>query len=153
MIRRLSGGAFVLLALLAAAAALIGVELGKGAARSVSPAISDPCRARSPFPGGGVDAAIQRIVLDGLDGAACKLGTTREQLVLSLEPGTGVRIEHADRGKVEVAIRAGLLRAVDEAESRGDLPSFLAAAARQVVKVAPLDTLIRGGIALGGLFG
>ena len=153
MNRRLTPGAVVLLALLAAAVALIGVELGKGAARSVSPTLADPCRARAPFPGGGVDAAIQRIVLDGLDGAACKLGTTREQLVLSLEAGTGVHIDHADRGTVEAAIRAGLLRAVDEAERRGDLPGFLASVARRVVETAPIDTLIRGGIALSGLFG
>ena len=145
-------GLAVLLALLAAAVALIGVELGKGAAGSVSPQLANPCRARAPFPGGGVDAAIQRIVLDGLDGAACKLGTTREQLVLSLEPGTGVRIPHADRSMVEAAIRAGLLRSVDEAERRGDLPGFLASVARGVIENAPIDTLIRGGIALGGLF-
>jgi hypothetical protein len=145
-------GAAVLLALLAAAVALIGVELGKGAAQSVSPPLANPCRARSPFPGGGVDAAIQRIVLDGLDGAACKLGTTREKLVLSLEPATGVRIEHADRSMVEAAIRAGLLRAVDEAERRGDLPGFLATVARRVIETAPIDSLIRGGIALRDLF-
>jgi hypothetical protein len=145
-------GAAVLLALLAAAVALIGVELGKGAAQSVSPPLANPCRARSPFPGGGVDAAVQRIVLDGLDGAACKLGTTREKLVLSLEPATGVRIEHADRSMVEAAIRAGLLRAVDEAERRGDLPGFLATVARRVIETAPIDSLIRGGIALRDLF-
>ena len=152
MTRQLTLGAVVLLALLAGAVALIGVELGKGAARSVSPKLADPCRARSPFPGGGVDAAIQRIVLDGLDGAACKLGTTREQLVLSLEPGTGVSVDHTDRAMVEAAVRAGLLRAVDEAERRGDLPGFLASVARGVIENAPIDTLIRGGVALGGLF-
>jgi hypothetical protein len=152
MTRSFTGGAVVLLALLATAAALIGVELGKGAARNVSPPLANPCRARSPFPGGGVDAAIQRIVLDGLDGAACQLRTTREKLVLSLEPGTGVRIEHADRSMVEAAVRAGLLRAVDEAESRGDLPGFVASVARRVIETAPIDILIRGGIALRDLF-
>ena len=95
---------------------------------------------------------IQRIVLDGLDGAACRLGTTREELVLSLGPGTGTRIDHADRSMVEAAIRAGLLRAVDEAERRGDLPAFLASAARRVIETAPLESLIRGGITLGDLF-
>jgi hypothetical protein len=152
MSRRLTRGAAVLLALLASAAALIGVELGKGAVRSVSPPLANPCQARSPFPGGGVDAAIQRIVLDGLDGAACKLRTTREKLVLSLEPGTGVRIDHADRSIVEAAIRAGLLRAVDEAERRGDLPGLLASVARRVIETAPIEGLIRGGIALSDLF-
>jgi hypothetical protein len=148
---RIRGGA-LLLALLAAAVALIGVELGKGAARSVAPAIADPCRARSPFTGEGVDAVIQRIVLDGLDGAACRLRTTREELVLSLGPDSGIRIDHVDRRMVEAAIRAGLLRAVDEAERRGDLPAFLASVARRVVESAPVESLIRGGITLGQLF-
>ena len=145
-------GTATLVVLLAAAVALVGVELGKGAARSVSPPIADPCRARPPFPGGGVDAVVQRIVLDGVDGAACRLRTTREELVLSLRPGTGIHIAHADRSMVEAAIRAGMLRAVDEAERRGDLPSFLASIARRVVETAPLDSLIRGGITLSNLF-
>lgn len=149
----LTRGAVVLLSLLAAAVVLIGVELGKGATRSVSPPVANPCRARPPFPGGGVDAVIQRIVLDGLDGAACKLGTTREELVLSLSPSAGARVDHADRTTVEAAIRAGLLRSVDEAERRGDIPAFLASAARRLVETAPIDTLIRGGITLGDLFG
>ena len=152
MSARLTRGVACLLVLLAAAAALIGVELGEGATRSVSPPLADPCRARSPFPGEGVDAVIQRIVLDGLDGAACRLRTTREKLVLSLGPRTGIRIAHADRSMTEAAIRAGMLRAVDEAERRGDLPSFLASIARRVVETAPLDSLIRGGITLGHLF-
>jgi hypothetical protein len=150
---RLTGGVVLLLALLVGAAALVGVELGKGAARSVSPAIANPCRARAPFAGGGIDGVIQRIVLNGLDGAACRLGTSREELVLSLRSGTGVRLRNADRNDAEAAIRAGLLRSVDEADSRGDIPSFLVPVVRRLIRTAPLDTLIQGGITLGNLFG
>jgi hypothetical protein len=150
---RLTGGVVLLLALLVGAAALVGVELGKGAAGSVAPSISSPCRARPPFAGGGIDGVIQRIVLDGLDGAACRLGTSREELVLSLRSGTGVRLRHADRSAAEAAIRAGLLRSVEEADSRGEIPSFLVPVVRRLIRTAPLDTLIQGGIALRGLFG
>ncbi len=80
----------VLIALLVAAVALVGVELGKGAASS-GPTVTNPCKPRAPFPGSGLDATIQRIVLDGLDGAACSLHTTREELVLSLGPESDVR--------------------------------------------------------------
>ena len=153
MTPRLTGGVVLLLALLLGAAALVGVELGKGAARSVSPSIANPCRARPPFAGGGIDGVIQRIVLDGLDGAACRLGTSREKLVLSLDSGTGVRLRHADRNAVEAAIRAGLLRSVDEADNRGDIPSFLVPVVRRLIRTAPLDTLIQGGITLRNLFG
>ena len=148
---RLTRGAAILFALLAAAVALVAVELGKGAAESVSPALAKPCRPRPAFAGTGLDGIIQRILLDGLDGAACRLGTTREELVLSLRSGTGVRLRHADRSTVEAAIRAGVLRSVDEAESRGDVPGFLAPVVRRLVETAPLDTLIRGGIGLGDL--
>ena len=153
MTRRLTAGFALLLALLVGAAALVGVELGKGAAGSVSPSIANPCRARPPFAGGGIDGVIQRIVLDGLDGAACRLGTSREELVLSLRSGTGVRLPHADRTAAEAAIRAGLLRSVDEAGSRGDIPGFLVPIVRRAIQTAPLDTLIQGGIALRDLFG
>ena len=153
MTPRLTRGIVLLLALLAGAAALVGVELGKGAARSVSPSIANPCQARPPFAGGGIDGVIQRVVLDGLDGAACRLGTSREELVLSLRSGTGVRLRNADRNDAEAAIRAGLLRSVDEADSRGDIPSFLVPVVRRLIRTAPLDTLIQGGISLRDLFG
>jgi hypothetical protein len=150
---RLTGGVLVLLALFVGTAALVGVDLGKGAAGGVAPSIANPCRARPPFAGGGIDGVIQRIVLDGLDGAACRLGTSREKLVLSLGSGTGVRLRNADRSAAEAAIRAGLLRSVDEADSRGDIPSFLVPVVRRLIRTAPLDTLIQGGIALRDLFG
>jgi len=140
-----------LAALLAAALVLVAVELGKGAADPVSPALANPCRPR-PAHGGGLDATIQRIVLDGLDGAACRLHTTREELVLSLGPGTGFR-RRWDRRTIEVALRAGLLRSVDEAERRGDVPGFVAGVLRRLVQSAPLDRLIEGGIGLRALLG
>src|SRR4051812_50227071 len=62
----------------------MAVELGKGAAREPGPKLADPCRARETHASGGLDATVQRIVLDGLDGAACRLHTSREEFVLSL---------------------------------------------------------------------
>jgi len=151
MTPRLARGSAILVALLVAALVLIGVELGKGAAQSVSPPLAKPCRSRPAFPGTGLDATIQRILLDGLDGAACRLGTTREELVLSLRPSTGVRLRHYDRATVEAAIRAGVLRSLDEAERRGDVPGFLAPVLRRLVQIAPLDSLLRGAIGLRDL--
>jgi hypothetical protein len=150
MTRRRTRAVGSLFALLAAAVALVGVELGKGAARSVSPPLAKPCRTRPSFPGSGLDAIIQRILLDGLDHAACRLGTTREELVLSLGSGTGIQLRH-ERSTVEAAIRTGLLRSVDQAERRGDVPGFLAPALRRLVEAAPLDTLIQSGIGLRDL--
>ena len=144
----MKAAAWVLVALLLSGAALVGVELGKGALDEPAPKIANPCQPREGRTG-GIDATIQRIVLDGLDGAACRLHTSREELVLSLGGGVGVT-RRWDEHTIEVALRAGLLRSVDEAVQRGDVPSFLAPALRQLVESAPLDQLVRGGIGLLG---
>ena len=128
-----------------AAVLLIAFELSQGALSYGESKVADPCEPRETFPGAGIDATVQRIVLDGLDGAACRLHTTREELVLSLAPETGVRRRWDDH-TIEVAVRAGLLQAVDRAEQRGDIPGFAAPLLRQLVETAPIGRLVRGGI-------
>jgi hypothetical protein len=46
-----------------------------------------------------------------------------------------------------------MLRSIDEAQRRGDLPDFAAGLARELVKRVPIDQLIRGGLSLRGLLG
>lgn len=141
--------AALLVGLLVAAVAVLAAELGSNAAhRSVT--VANPCKPRALFPGHGVDATIQRVVLDGLDRAACRLHTSREGLVLSLGTRNGT---HRWPRRTTEALRAGLLRAVDEAERRGDIPGFLAPLVRRVVQRAPIDKLVEGGISLQDLFG
>jgi hypothetical protein len=144
-VRRYLPGIVALAVLVAAAGALIGVELGKGAVDYGTATVADPCKPRPPFPGTGFDATIQRIALNGLDGAACSLGTTREEFVLSFAPETGAAPIRWDRETIEKALRAGLLRAVDDAERRDDIPGFVATLLREVVERAPIDWLIEGG--------
>ncbi len=143
----------VLLALMVGAIGLITIELANGAADAGALAVQDPCEPRSAYPGEGLDAVLQRIVLDGLDGAACELGTTREELVLSLAPGSGVEPIPWDDETIETAIRAGLLEAIDDAEQRGSVNGIVAALLRQVVQRAPVQWLIDGGQGLAGLLG
>jgi hypothetical protein len=145
---RLKGATGILVALLAAAGILVAVELGMGAI-DTGPTVANPCKPRQPFPGSGLDATIQRMVLNGLDGAACRLHTTREELVLSLRSSGGT--VHFDKRSTEVAVRAGLLRAVDEAERRGDIPGFLAPIARRLIRITPIDKLVQGGFRLKDL--
>jgi hypothetical protein len=138
-----------LAALLAAGVVLVAVELGKGALSDPLPKLANPCVPRDGRTG-GIDATVQRIVLDGLDGAACRLHTTREELVLSLAPEAGLH-RRWDAHTIEVAIRAGLLRSIDEAQRRGDIPGFVAPLLRDVVRHAPIDRLVRGEISLRDL--
>ena len=142
---------YALVALLASGAVLVGVELATGALSEPAPRLADPCLPRHGRTG-GIDATVQRIVLDGLDGAACRLHTTREELVLSLAPEAGVRRRWDDH-TITVAIRAGLLRSIDAAERRGDIPGFAAPILRGIVERAPIGRLVRGGIRLRDVFG
>jgi hypothetical protein len=140
-----------LTALFVGAAALIGIELARGAVDAGALAVQDPCESRPGFPGEGLDSTLQRIVLDGLDGAACELETTREELVLSLSPSSGVEIPFDDE-TIEQAVRAGLLESISEAEDRGSLNALVAIVLRQIVERAPVQWLIDGGQGLAGLF-
>ena len=63
-------GLLALAALGLAAVVLIAVELANGALDYGESNVADPCVQREPYPGEGFEATIQRIVLDGLDGAA-----------------------------------------------------------------------------------
>lgn len=141
-----------LVALLVAGGVLIGVELANGAAEAGQLAVRNPCEARPAFPGEGFDAVIQRIVLDGIDGAACELGTTREELVLSLSPSSGVEPIPWDDETIEAALRAGLLESIEDAERRGSLNGLVAFALRQLVERAPVQWLVDGGQGIAGLF-
>jgi hypothetical protein len=148
-VRSRTSAVWVLAALLAGGLALVAVELGKGARSEPPPKLAGPCMPRHGRTG-GIDATIQRIVLDGLDGAACRLHTTREELVLSLAPETGAR-RRWDEHTIEVAVRAGLLRSIDAAQRRGDVPDFVASILRDIVKRAPIDVLVHGGLSLRSL--
>jgi hypothetical protein len=149
MSRRIAIGALV--ALFVGAIGLITVELASGAVEAGALATRDPCEPRPAFPGEGVDATLQRIVLDGLDGAACELGTTREELVLSLAPRSAVEITWDD-ATIELALRAGLIGAIEDAERRGSLSATVAVVLREVVERAPVQWVIDGGQAIEDLF-
>jgi len=131
-------------ALLAAAAVFLIVELALGAWSFGDQKRQNVCVARAGYQGGGIDGVLQRIVLDGLNGAACELHTTREELVLSLRSSPGRRRRWNDE-TIQRAVRAGLVRAIDEAEQRGDVPSLLAPLLRKAAEHAPVKVLIEGG--------
>jgi hypothetical protein len=135
----------VLLALFAVAAVLVVIELALGAAHAGEVQLADPCKPQE-FKG----STIQRVVLDGLNGAACRLHISREALVLSVGSNSPFHTRWSKK-KIEVALRAGMLRAVDDAERRGDIPSFLAGPIRTFIRTAPLDKLVSGGISLRDL--
>jgi hypothetical protein len=98
-------------------AGVLGVQLahGGGSFEPLQPA--DPCAAREvTSQSEGIEGLTERLVLIGLDDAACSLGVSREALTLELaQPGT--------RTDAEIdAVRQGLLSAVRQMEDDGTLP-------------------------------
>lgn len=99
-------------------AVVLGVQVANGGGDFVPARPADPCIARvvEPIATGDIEALGERLVLLGLDGAACRLHISREALVLQLaQPG--------QRTDAEIdAVRAGLLGAVDRMKADGTLP-------------------------------
>ena len=128
------------IAVVAVGLVAIAVADGSGTGEFVA---DDPCTAEpDEFPGGGLDASVQRIALSALNGAACELGTTRERLVLSLDPNSSFDDVDWDRDTMETALRDGAHRAIDDANDRDAIPGWVAAALGFVVDRAPVDWLV-----------
>jgi hypothetical protein len=127
----------VLLALGAAAVALIAVELGMGAIGFGEAHLADPCTTKPHLSEGGilgsVDAAVQRFTLSGLNGAACSLHTSREELVLSFTPALGTTKVRWDKATIRKALRAGFGRAAQDTAGGGILGNVLGFVLREAV--------------------
>jgi hypothetical protein len=96
---------------------VLAVQLANGGGRFEPLKPADPCVTRTvTSQAEGMDALTERLVLLGIDGAACELGISREALTLELaQPGT--------RTDAQIdALREGLLGAVQQMKDDGTLP-------------------------------
>lgn len=116
--RRLIGVALVAVALPLAAA---GVSL---AVRPAPPVLANPCRAPPPPEAGGIAGSVQDVVLRGLDAAACRFGSTREELVLAIANSDDARRYQAEHGvdpRSPLSLAQGLFGGPGGAQSLGSL--------------------------------
>src|SRR4051812_4766422 len=97
--------------------AVLGVQVAAGGGDFVPRRPADPCVPRPipPIPA-RLEPVAERIVLLGLDGAACRLGISRERLVLALADTRSPDPASA------AALKAGLRDAVDRLDREGRLP-------------------------------
>ena len=72
------------------------------------------------------------------NGAACRLHTTREELVLSFVPAAGTNRVRWDRKTIEDALRAGFDQAFHDLEARGPV-GFVVGHILDVIIGAPID--------------
>lgn len=124
---------------------LIGVYVAFGGG-SYSPAkTDDPCQTRDQavLEERGV---LEGIALSALDGAACELHVTREELALALADESSTQefaAEHGiDSNDLDAAVRSGLERAVDDAAAAGRIDGLEESILRQVARYAPVGPAI-----------
>jgi len=96
---------------------VLGVQVANGGGDFTPVRAANPCAARKVTSvSTGIEGLGERLVLLGLDGAACRLGTTRDALIVELAgagPPTNAQV---------AALRAGLLGAVARMKADGTLP-------------------------------
>ncbi len=125
------------------AAGIIGAEVAAGARHYGQYAESQPCAAPAdPYPGSDLDALVQRVAYGGLNGAACELGLSRERFVLAVAGQPGFATVQWNTPTVERAVRAGMERAVDDADRRDDLPGWAASLVRTTVSRMPIGRML-----------
>jgi hypothetical protein len=138
-----------LLVSLGLVAAVVVPYLALGGGRFEPAPVADPCEARDRPDADGLAETLERIALAGVDGVACELGVSREELVLALRSEDELTAfseeQGLDRDELERAITDGLVRAVDDAEEAGSLPGFVAPLVRRAAESVPpwliLETL------------
>ena len=149
-------------ALLVGGGILIVVELSNGARTYGSTELHDPCEPREQFPGDGIEGTLQRVALDGIDGAACSLSLGREELVLSFVPEVAPEDVQWTDEVIAEALRGGFDRAIAEAEDRGTLGAasdagtlgrFQSFALREVVERLPVTVFTDIGLSVAEALG
>jgi hypothetical protein len=98
-------------------AGVLGVQVAAGGGRYVPLRPANPCTPRPvpPIPA-QLEPLAEQIVLLGLDNAACRLGVSRERLVLAI--GETRTLDP----RQSAALKAGLVDAVDQLDRQGRLP-------------------------------
>jgi hypothetical protein len=98
-------------------AGVLGVQVAAGGGHYAPVRPANPCTPRPvpPIPA-QLDPLAEQIVLVGLDSAACRLGISRERLVLALADTRTLNPQ------TSAALKAGLRDAVDRLDREGRLP-------------------------------
>jgi hypothetical protein len=141
-----SRGAFLVVAAITASLVLVGAYLAAGGSSYEPAKTQDPCKPRPWRNPEGLAQIAEQFSLSALDGAACRLGVSREALARALAtPAARERFTQRygiDDAELARAIRAGLLRAVDDAERAGALSPLLAGPLRATLRRIPIDQAI-----------
>lgn len=147
MIDRRNRGFALVAGSIAASALLVGVYLAAGGSSYAPAKTQDPCKPRPWRNPEGLQQIAEQFSLSALDGAACELGVSREALARALASSAArerfSKRYGIDDAELAKAIRAGLLRAVNDAEHAGALSPLIAGPLRETLRTIPLDEAIK----------
>ncbi len=139
-------GRVLVIGAVVASLVLVGAYLAAGGSSYEPEHVQNPCKPRPWSNPQSLGQIANQFTISALDGAACKLGVSRETLARALaSPEARKRFGerfHITDAKLAEAIRAGLLRAVDDAEEAGALSPILAAPLRETLRRIPLQEAI-----------
>jgi hypothetical protein len=141
-----SRGLLLVVASIVASLVLVGAYLAAGGSSYEPEKVQDPCKPRPWSNPQSLSEIANQFTVSALDGAACQLGVSREELAQALAtPQARERFKQKygiDDEKLARAVRAGLVRAVDDAEEAGALSPILAVPLRETVQRIPLEQAI-----------
>jgi hypothetical protein len=137
----------VLVAALVASIGLVATYLALGGGSYEPAAVANPCDPRPPAAEPeGIDENVQAIALSALDGAACELRVTREDLLAALaDPERRAAFLDENRisdATLEAAVRSGLDRAYDDALAAGRLDGLEATLIGEAIELVPVSVLV-----------
>jgi hypothetical protein len=126
--------------------ALVAAYLAAGGSGYQPSVVADPCAGREWRDPAGVEESAQQFALSALDGAACELGVSRETLAVALAtPESRERFaakQGIEEAELEAAVRAGLVRGIDDAARAGAVNPLIADGLRAIAVRLPVDDAI-----------
>jgi hypothetical protein len=136
-------GRALVLAAVAASVVLAVVYLAAGGGAYEPTPVADPCAPREWRDPQGVEESAEQFALSALDGAACELQVSRETLAVALATAESRADFAAEYGiedaELEAAVRAGVTRAIDDAERAAALDPLVADGLRLAAAQLPVD--------------
>ena len=129
-----------------AVGAVLGYQISAGGLDYAPAAVVNPCRPQPWQDTHGLTDVENRVALSALAGAACELHVSREDLVLAFASDGRLeqfkRTHHLTDKQLGEAAKAGLTRAIDDAERAGRLNGFEAITLRFAAEHVPADQII-----------
>lgn len=133
-------------AAVAASVALVGAYAALGGASYAPAGVADACAQRDWREPRDFQRVAEQIVLSAIDGAACELRVSREEIVLALADRDSLERFVEDHGigrpELEELVRSGLVRAIGDAERAGALQPDLAEQLRGYARRIPVFGLL-----------